>query len=436
MYKLGIDIGTTTICAVVVNEQNIVAETVNVESNAFISDCAAFERIQDVSLIESKVHSIVNGILEKYDVSHIGVTGQMHGILYIDKQGSPVSPLYTWQDGRGDELFDKDTSYAKKLSQMTGYRLATGYGTVTHFYNMQNGLISKDAVSFLTIHDYIAMKLAGNTSAVMHASDAASLGIFDIEKCEFDFDAAKKAGMDISFFPKAVRHISPIGKLANAVVFTAIGDNQASFLGSVSDSENSLLINVGTGSQISVAVDGETASAAKAVANIDVRPLNGDKFILVGASLCGGRAYQILEGFFRDVLRMAGCEDKRLYGAMDKLSEQYDSLEEKLDFSTLFAGTREDPSLRGKVCGISSSNFTAAHFVVGVLEGTVNELYDMYKNILPLLSKAPTKLIASGNGIRKSEVTRNMFSSRFGMALSMPDNKEEAAFGAAISAKN
>jgi len=435
MYKLGIDIGTTTICAVVVDNKNCVMETVNTESNAFIESSDSFERIQDVTVIENKAIAIVNDLLAKYDVTHIGVTGQMHGILYTDINGKAVSPLYTWQDGRGDELCG-DMSYAQKLACISGYRLATGYGTVTHFYNMENGLVPNDAVFFLTIHDYIAMKLAGNNFPVMHASDAASLGIFDIEKCEFDLAAAKRAGISPSFFPKVVRNISPLGKLKNATVFTAIGDNQASFLGSVSDSENSILINVGTGSQISVAVNGETALSAQSVSGIDVRPLNGDKFILVGASLCGGRAYQILEGFFRDVLKMAGCDDKRLYAAMDKLSEQYDTLTEKLDFSTLFAGTRENPALRGTVSGISTSNFTATHFVVGVLEGTVNELYDTYEKILPLLESVPTKLIASGNGIRKSHVTREMFASRFHMTLEMPLNKEEAAFGAAISTKN
>ena len=26
---------------------------------------------------------------------------QMHGIVYVDKEGNCVSPLYTWQDARG-----------------------------------------------------------------------------------------------------------------------------------------------------------------------------------------------------------------------------------------------------------------------------------------------------------------------------------------------
>jgi sugar (pentulose or hexulose) kinase len=129
---------------------------------------------------------------------------------------------------------------------------------------------------------------------------------------------------------------------------------------------------------------------------------------------------------------MAGCEDKRLYGAMDKLSEQYDSLEEKLDFSTLFAGTREDPSLRGKVCGISSSNFTAAHFVVGVLEGTVNELYDMYEQAMFRIEFSHEKLICSGNGLRKSDLWRKIFEDHFSMSAELPLHSEEAAVGACV----
>ena len=41
------------------------------------------------------------------DIERIGVTGQMHGILYLDGEGNAVSPLYTWQDARGDAPCEK-----------------------------------------------------------------------------------------------------------------------------------------------------------------------------------------------------------------------------------------------------------------------------------------------------------------------------------------
>ena len=40
---------------------------------------------------------MLDDFLDEYpEVEKIGLTGQMHGIVYIDKEGTCVSPLYTW----------------------------------------------------------------------------------------------------------------------------------------------------------------------------------------------------------------------------------------------------------------------------------------------------------------------------------------------------
>ena len=44
------------------------------------------------------------------DIAVIGITGQMHGIVYTDCNGMAISPLYTWQDGRGNLPYG-DTTY-------------------------------------------------------------------------------------------------------------------------------------------------------------------------------------------------------------------------------------------------------------------------------------------------------------------------------------
>ena len=81
----------------------------------------------------------------------------MHGIVYLDKNGEAVSPLTIWQDGRGDTPYKEGLTYAEWLSKKTGYKLATGFGGVTHFYNTVNGLVPENAVTFCTIHDLAVM---------------------------------------------------------------------------------------------------------------------------------------------------------------------------------------------------------------------------------------------------------------------------------------
>ena len=362
------------------------------------------------------------------DVACIGVTGQMHGIVYLDKNGDPVSPLYTWQDARGDEVYENGKTYAAYLSEKTGYPLATGYGCVTHFYNMKNGLVPENAVVFCTIHDYIAMRLASLTRPLTDATDAASFGLFDVEKGAFDTNAFASAGMDASLLPALAEGVF-IGSYENKIpVAVAIGDNQASFLGALGGKREGMLVNVGTGSQFSAYSDTYLSSKT-----LETRPFPGGGYLLVGASLCGGRAYALLEKFFREAAKMMGVEIARAYDAMDALAASDEPLVDPITVTPLFSGTRRDPSLRGKIENLSTENFTPRHLVTGMQEGMARELYEMYEAYLAS-GGAPAALYGSGNGLRVNPYLQKCFERLFDATLILSTAKEEAASGAALYA--
>jgi len=430
MKVLGIDIGTTSICAVVPDsDSGQVLEAVNTDNGAFIKTDSVFEKIQNPQIILDKVSALADSLSKKYaPISAIGFSGQMHGILYLDADGKAVSPLYTWQDARGDLPYKNAKTYTETLSKITGYKLAAGYGAVTHYYNTINGLVPKNAAVFCTIHDYAAMALAKRKTPLIHASDGASFGLFDLEKGIFDEAAITSAGMDFSLFPQVTSECTTIGKTSDGIpVSAAIGDNQASFAGSVAETQSSILVNIGTGSQISVFSPEPSKTPA-----LETRPFSKDGYLLVGASLCGGRAFALLEEFFRETVKSAGFECKSMYPAMDKLSQNFEELENALTVETLFCGTRENPDERASISGLGIDNFTPRHLVSGVLWGTVNELYEKYS--LEKQNKNIRTVIASGNGVRKSPVMRKMLSMKFGMEVKIPQHKEEAAYGAALFA--
>lgn len=179
MKSLGIDIGTTTISAAVLEDGCfITSETC--KNNSFLAPTLPGERIQDAQLILDTALRTADMLFARYpDIERIGVTGQMHGILYLDGEGNAVSPLYTWQDARGDAPCEKSTygqSWTAYLNSETGLSAATGYGLVTHAYNLAHGLVPTGAVTLCTIGDYIAMKLCGRQTPVIDASNAAGLG--------------------------------------------------------------------------------------------------------------------------------------------------------------------------------------------------------------------------------------------------------------------
>ena len=133
MQAIGIDIGTTSICGIVMDaETGNVIKSVTKNSNAFINGCADWEKIQSVQKIISTAMGMIDEFIND-ETAVIGVTGQMHGIVYTDKNGDAISPLYTWQDGRGNLEYN-GTTYAKHLKS------CTGYGNVTDFYNRVNGI--------------------------------------------------------------------------------------------------------------------------------------------------------------------------------------------------------------------------------------------------------------------------------------------------------
>lgn len=99
MKSIGIDIGTTTLSfAITDNDTLAVIRKCTIAGNSFIQTENSWEKIQDTDVILSRIQPVLNKIINSYnDISGIGITSQMHGIVYTDSDGHAVSPLYTWQ---------------------------------------------------------------------------------------------------------------------------------------------------------------------------------------------------------------------------------------------------------------------------------------------------------------------------------------------------
>jgi sedoheptulokinase len=463
MYALGIDIGTTTICALLLDAETGAAAHVLTEPNdSVIFSGKDYERLQDPEKIAAKVESLLLRMSERHKPDCIGISCQMHGIVYVDGSCRAVSPLYTWQDGRGDLLCAEHQaklpaaasgqSWAALLSEISGYPMVTGFGLTTHFWFTRNGGFPGRAAKLMTIGDYAAFRLsAGFTRAggtdhggrscfsnfASHMSNAASLGLFDIKAQRFDDAALKNAGIDEDILPPVTCEFKTIGKTTDGIpVCAAIGDNQASFLGAVRDMEKGLLVNVGTGSQVSLALDAAAASADPPE-GLELRPLTEKLNLLCGSSLCGGDAWSTLEQFFRKTAAMAGPEVISAYPAMDRrLSElaEEDFRSDPLFIKTIFKGTRVNPALRGSIANIGISNFTPEAFMLGTLAGIAGELFEMYNRAAPALPRRPEILLGAGNGIRKNPALQKTLERVFGLPLVIPLHREEACFGAALAA--
>ena len=209
MNIMGIDIGTTSVSIVLIEKEsgNLIARE-TAEHRSFLTGGTPEEKIQDPERIYKITKEKTEALIRIYGIpSGIGLTGQMHGILYVDEKGKCISPLYTWQDGRGNLPGPDGKSLVEEIYEKYQVKTASGYGLVTHLYHIrkyredilrkkqQGGVsalvqecIAGEAVALCTIADYFGMTLTGRRKPLLHTSMADSLGFFDGEKGTFRKD--------------------------------------------------------------------------------------------------------------------------------------------------------------------------------------------------------------------------------------------------------
>lgn len=428
MKSIGIDIGTTTICGILFDDEtNTILETKTLSNNSMLPSNHSYETLQDPIKILSICNEILSNFYDHYtSIGSIGVTGQMHGILYIDADGNPTTPLYTWQDQRGNLPYVDHMTYTEYIHHKTNEIVATGFGMVTYFYHHTHNLIPKTSTTFCTIPDFIAMKLARQTTPFLHSSMATSLGLYSLTKQQFNQNAIENLNLNSSFLPMISQHECILGTTTTGIpVSIALGDNQASFFGSV-DQKSNLLVNVGTGSQISIFYEQLPPKSP-----LEPRPYIGNTYLLTGSSLCGGYAYSLLKNFLEETLQAFGqTTTNSLYEQMIQLASSAYYESNKLIVDTRFSGTRHNPLLTGSITNITPSTFHPKHLILGTLQGICNELYEYYQH--SKVSTNNTSFVGSGNGIRKNPLLQQIFSDTFQMDLKIPMYSEEAAFGSAL----
>ena len=424
--SVGLDIGTTTIGAAVLEPgSGQVLKTFTLPNDAAVPSEHAWEHLQDPVRILEKAAALLDGICDAWPVSSVGVTGQMHGILFTGADGSPLSPLYTWQDtraGRGEN------SACERIRRETRYRVPEGYGLATLYHLLLEGRLPPGTAGCCTVMDFVTMKLCRLPHPVTHITNAASWGFYREDTHGFDAGALRKLGIPCGILPAVTAEGRIIGEYRGIPVAAAIGDSQAAFIGSVEDPAHTVLVNIGTGSQVSMLSDRPLEEESP---QAESRPFDGKRYMLSASCLCGGRAYALLASFFGQYAAALGLPDGPRYDVLNRLAAEGLEQGNVLPVRTTFCGTRADPALRGQITGIGEENLTPAALAAGVLCGMADELYGLYRK---MPSDGVTVLTASGNAVRKNPVLQRILAEKFGLPLQLPPRTEEAACGAAIFA--
>lgn len=377
-------------------------------------------------------------------IQALGVTGQMHGTVITDATLRPLTPFINWQDQRGLEARPgTGHSCVEHIAQHqpAQMNIATGYMATTLCWLQAQGFELAAARHACMIPDYVVARLS-HSEPVTAPSNAASSGAFCPKAGQWAEPLIKALALPRHLFSPvrsapalagtlASEHAARTGLPAALPVAIAIGDNQASFIGSVADPGHQLGLTVGTGAQLSAFAPTWLEHPA-----IETRPFPGGGYLLVRASLAGGSAYAHLHRFFQEIGQtlLGGPAQDDLYDAMTALAASVPAGADGVRCEPTFQGSRHDPAAHASWSGLAPDTLTPGHLIRALLEGMARGFGQDYALLRQAGLPPRQRLIGSGNALRRNHVLGQAIVDALKMPLDLPAHQEEAAYGAALTA--
>ncbi|XP_077597181.1 sedoheptulokinase isoform X3 [Stigmatopora nigra] len=366
-YALGVDLGTTSIKAVLLECQSrtvIASQTLPTASD--ISDSNGIKaKEQDTGRILETLDRCID-LLPRDKMQHvgrIGVSGQMHGVLFwnsergCDWSKGKFSHLITWQDGRCDEKFL--SSLPKPDSHLS---VATGFGCATIFWYMKHSLTDAGFPLHLLPGCAQSGELAGCTLTDWHGVPAGT----------------------------------PVG--------AALGDFQCAVYSCLSTQTDAVL-NISTSAQLSFAMpaDFKPPDSPQPDSPVAFFPYFGRSYLAVAASLNGGNALATFVDMLTGWMKELGVElsDQSLYEKVIACALNQESSE--LVVTPTILGERHQPFALGHVTNISTHNISLGHVTRALCRGILENLASMMPP--ERLQKAGVRrIVGSGSALARNEV--------------------------------
>lgn len=270
---LGIDLGTSSVKAVVLDENERIAAQASAplgiqrphplwsEQNPEEWWHAAVEAVR---ALPADVRKAVRGI---------GLSGQMHGAVLLDRKDQVLRPAILWNDGRCEAECAELEKNEPKSRQITGNLAMPGFTAPKLLWvKKHEPEIFGKVASVLLPKDYLRLRLTGEKIGDM--SDSAGTLWLDVEKRDWSDAMLKATGLNKSHMPSLVEGTQAAGKLKSdvalllgldeVVVAGGGGDNAASAVGSGVISPGQAFLSLGTSGVLFVVTDKFRPNAEKA----------------------------------------------------------------------------------------------------------------------------------------------------------------------------
>lgn len=433
---LGIDLGTSAVKAVVIDERGHVLGTGTREipmqvplPNRAEQDPEAWWS-NAVVAIRAALHAAGTR-----DIVGIGLDGHMHGFALLDRERRPVGHAITWADQRTADLIPEleERVGTARFLEVAGTRPAAGFMAPTMVWLEQHDPERLERADAAVLpKDYLRLRLTDEVATDI--SDASGTALFDIRARTWSSGLCGALGVPERLLPPLLESADRAGRLTRKAatelglqpgipIATGSADQCAQAVANGLVEAGSGSVTLGTGGQILVAADRPLADA-KGRIHTFCHAVPG-RWYQLGATLSAGMSLRWL----RDRLRLTSDDP---YQAMDRSAEEAPVGTDGLIFLPYLVGERSpimDPEATGAFIGLRLGH-RRAHLTRAVLEGVAFSLRATRDAVVDAGGRCDTWL-ATGNGLA-SPLWRGILADVFGEPLNYVDAPERTAVGSAL----
>jgi xylulokinase len=446
-YYLGVDVGTTGSKALLVDEKGRVVASHTTEYPLYTPRVGWTE--QNPEDWWSATVKSVRAVLEKSkvkpeEVEGVGLTGQMHGLVMLDRELKVIRPAILWNDQRtGEEAEYINTKLGERIIEVTGNIAHTGFTAPKLLWVKRHEPENFARMrKFLLPKDYVGLKLTGEIA--MDVNDASGTALFDVKRRKWAEGLIAELELPLDVFPKVLESPEVRGEVtAEAAELTGLrkgvpvvagaGDQGAAGVGAGVVEEGVVSVNIGTSGVVFTNSDAYRFDP-KGRLHAFCHAVPG-KWHLMGVMLSAGGSLR----WFRDKLGqlergLADLLGVDPYDLLCREAEQVPPGSEGLVFLPYLAGERTphaDPYARGVFFGLSLKH-GRGHMVRAVLEGVCYGLRDSLELMLALGLKVREVRVLGGGA--RSLLWRKILADVFGADVYTMEVDEGSSFGAAILA--
>jgi xylulokinase len=352
--------------------------------------------------------------LSQLDTTAIGFSGQMHGLVALDGDDSPLRPAILWNDQRtAAECAEIERRLGlDRLIALTGNRALTGFTAPKLLWlRTHEPDVYARIRSILLPKDYVRLKLFGERA--IDVADASGTLLFDVANRSWSEEVVAALEVPGEWLPPVYE--SP--DIAGA------GDQAAAALGVGVTGRGPVSVVLGTSGVVFGTLGSFTADPEARV-HVFCHAVPGT-WHAMGVMLSAAGSLQWL----RDAVAPGVAFDELVAEA-----EAWPPGAEGVLFAPYLAGERTphaDPDVRGAFSGLALRHDRGA-LVRAVLEGVAYGLRDSLE-LLRELGVRPTFGRVSGGGAR-SELWRRIVASVLELPLETTAAEEGSAYGAALLA--